>query len=118
MVIHDWALPALLKHGYSIEQVKQWRAEQYNAQQPSTLDDFIRVHGLCIHCRAVGRYISGIHWQDSTRVEHSVELISPGVPESIASLHERELKYALRWDYIYTTCEICGGTGKRLGSDR
>jgi len=36
------------------------------------------------------------HWQDSNGVEHSIALVSPGVPKSIASLHERELKNAMR----------------------
>lgn len=111
-MIQDWTLPALLKHGYSIEQVKQWRTEQDNARKPSTLEDFLRAHGLCVHCRSVGRHISGIHWHDASGVEHSIELVSQGVPESIASLYERELKYASSWDYTYATCEICGGSGK------
>jgi hypothetical protein len=111
-MIHDWTLPALLKHGYSIEQVKQWRTEQDKAGKPSTMDDFLRAHGFCVNCRAAGRHISGIHWQDSSGVEHNIELIARGVPESIASLHQRELKYALQWDFTYATCEIWGGTGK------
>jgi hypothetical protein len=65
------------------------------------------------NCRSAGKFISGVHWQDSTGVEHTIELLAPGVPETIASLHQRELKNALRWDYTYATCEVCGGTGKR-----
>jgi hypothetical protein len=103
---------AFSEHGYSIDAVKHWRTEEANAGRPSTLDDFLQAHGLCVACRAAGRLIAGIHWQDSKGVEHRIELISPGVPESIASLHHRELKYSLQWDYTYINCEICGGTGK------
>lgn len=111
-MIHDYTVPALLKHGYTIQGVKQWRTEQMQAGKPSALEDFLRAHGLCIHCRSAGRNISGIRWWDDDGAEHSVEIVSPGVPETIASLYERELKNALRWDYSYTTCEVCGGTGK------
>jgi len=61
------------------------------------------------------KFISGVHWQDSSGVEHTIELLAPGVPETIASLHQRELKNSLRWDYTYATCEVCEGTGKRPG---
>jgi hypothetical protein len=112
-MIRPHASTGLTKHGYGIEQVKLWRAEQSQAGEPSSLEDFFRAHGLCFDCHAGGKNISGILWQDSSGVEHSIELLAPGVPETIASLHEQELKNALRWDYTYTTCEVCGGTGKR-----
>jgi hypothetical protein len=104
---------ALLNHGYGIEQVKQWRTEQEKAGEPSSFDDFLLAHQLCVDCRAAGKFISGVHWQDSNRVEHTMELLAPGVPETIASLHQRKLKNALRWDYTYATCKACGGTGKQ-----
>ena len=115
VMIHAHSLPALLNHGYSIEQVKQWRTEQEKAGKPSSLDDFLLAHQLCVHCRSAGKFISGVHWQDSSGVEHTVELLALGVPETIASLHQRELKNSLRWDYTYATCEVCEGTGKRPG---
>ena len=111
--MHAHSLPALLNHGYGLEQLKQWRIAQEEAGKPSTLDDFIRAHGLCVHCRSVGKLISGIQWQDSSGAEHTIALLAPEVSETIASLHERELKNALRWDYTYTTCDVCSGTGKR-----
>jgi len=111
-MIRAHALPALQKHGYGIEQVKQWRTEQERVGKPSTFEDFLRAHGYCVHCHSAGKFISGVHWQDSNGVEHSIELLAPGVPETIASIHQRELKDAVRWDYTYTTCEFCGGTGK------
>jgi hypothetical protein len=111
-MIRSHALPALQEHGYGIEQVKQWRTDQEKAGKPSSFDDFLRAHGLCVHCHSAGKFISGVHWEDSGGVEHSIELLASGVPETIASLHERELKNALRWDYIYTSCDICGGSGK------
>ncbi len=43
-MIHAHSLPALLNHGYSIEQVKQWRTEQEKAGKPSSLDDFLLAH--------------------------------------------------------------------------
>jgi hypothetical protein len=111
-MIRSHALPALAKHGHGIEQIKQWRTEQEEVGKPSTFEDFLRAHGLCIRCQSTGNFISGVRWQDSSGNEHSIELLAPGVPETIASIHQRELKDALRWDYTYTTCEVCGGTGK------
>jgi hypothetical protein len=67
-MIHSHAVPALLKHGYGIEQVKQWRTEQEKSGKPSTFDDFLRAHGLCVQCRSAGKFISGIHWQDSNGI--------------------------------------------------
>jgi hypothetical protein len=112
-MIYAHTMPALLNHGYSIQHVKRWRTEQENAGKPSSFDDFLLAHQLCVHCRAIGKFISGILWQDSSGIEHTIELLEPGVPETIASLHQRELKHGLRWDYTYAPCEVCGGTGKR-----
>ncbi len=109
-MIRPHASTGLMKHGYGIGQVKQWRTEQSRAGKPSSLEDFFRAHGLCFNCHAVGQKISGVKWQDPAAVS-SIELLAPGVPESIASIHQRELKDAVRWDYIYTNCEVCGGTG-------
>jgi len=111
-MIRSHSSTGLMRHGYSIEQVKQWRTNEEKAGKPSAFDDFLRAHELCVHCHSVGKLISGLHWRDSSGVEHSINLVAPGVPETIASIHQRELKDAVRWDYSYTTCEMCGGTGK------
>ena len=120
-MIRPHASTGLMKNGYGIEEVKQWRTEQDQAGKPSTLEDFFRTHGLCFNCHAGGKNISGIQWQDSNGAEHSIELLAPGVPETIASIHQRELKNAVRWDYVYKTCEVCGGSGvlpAQDGSDK
>ncbi len=97
-MIRPFASTGLMKHGYSIEQVKQWRAEQSQAGKPSTLEDFFPAHGLCSNCHAVGKNISGVQWQDSSGAEHSIELVSRGVPVTMASLYELDMKSAVRWD--------------------
>jgi hypothetical protein len=114
-MIRSHASTALQEHGYGIEQVKQWRTDQQKAGKPSSFDDFLRAHRLCVPCHSAGKFISGVHWEDSSGVKHGIALLAPGVPETIASLQERELKNAVCWDYTYTTCEVCGGSGKSSG---
>jgi hypothetical protein len=107
------SVTALTKHGYGIGQVKRWREEQNQAGKPSTLDDFCRAHGLCIHCGAEGKNIVGVRWRDLQGTEHTRQLATEGAaPETVASIYEQELKNAAHWDYLYTACTSCGGTGK------
>lgn len=99
------------RHGYGLSQIKQWRTQQHDAGKPSGLDDFLMTHGLCVHCHAAGRTISGVRWRDSSNIEHSVPIVEGG-SETVASLSERELKDALESDYTYAVCNFCGGSGK------
>jgi hypothetical protein len=109
--IRPFANEGLAKHGYSIQQVKTWRAEQYELGRPSTFQDFFSIHGLCPDCYGLGEVISGVFWIDSADVRNTFELIAPGVPETISSLYQRVLKSCKSWNYLYSTCEICGGNG-------
>ena len=103
----------LSKHGYSIESVKQWRTEQKEAGNPSTFDDFLLAHGFCVRCHAAGEFLWGILWQDSDGVEHRIELVKVGDLENgTASIVQRVGENAVRWEEIFATCEVCGGTGK------
>jgi len=38
--------------GYSIHEIKAWRAQEHAAQRPSGLEDFYRAHGICWACKA------------------------------------------------------------------
>jgi hypothetical protein len=104
---HSVAL--LTKHGYSIEAVKAWRTRESEAGRPSGLDDFYRAHGLCVECRGNGNKLLGCRWWDARGKERK-RLLRTGV--TVATLVERYLKDAERWEYWLEPCEACGGTGK------
>src|SRR5205085_803708 len=109
--LRPFASEGLTKHGYAIQQVKTWRAEQMELGRPSSFEDFFVVHGLCLDCFGYGEIISGVYWIDADGIRHEIEIFEPGNPETIGSLHQRILKYAARWNYTYATCETCAGTG-------
>ena len=45
---------SLSEHGYSLTAVKEWRTRQSNDGLPSSFDDFLQEHSLCVECRATG----------------------------------------------------------------
>jgi hypothetical protein len=104
---------ALRKHGYTLQAVKKWRASQHEAGRPSELDDFLRAHGLCVECGGEGMLVIGVRRRDEDGIERTEE-------GPIAVLIQRNglenptnwLSGALKWDYLYRTCSVCGGTGK------
>src|SRR6266849_3384281 len=98
-----------MRHGYSIQTVKAWRAQELEAGKPSGLDDFYQAHGLCIECRGNGDKLLGCRWRDAKGKEHK-RMLRAGV--TVATLHERHLKNAKEWDYLLETCDACAGTGK------
>jgi hypothetical protein len=100
------------KYGYSLEQIKKWRTDRLDAGLPNRYEDFIEEHGFCVHCRAAGRFLTGICWRDFKGESQYMEIESPGVPMGIADLHEREGPQASDWGERYADCEICGGTGR------
>jgi hypothetical protein len=41
-------------HGYTLAAIKEWRTQEGSVGRPSTLNDFIEAHELCLECRATG----------------------------------------------------------------
>jgi hypothetical protein len=37
-----------------MQDVKSWRASEFDAGRPSSLTDYLAAHGYCIHCHGVG----------------------------------------------------------------
>jgi len=112
MTIFEWLDPK--KHGYDISYIKQWRTLEHEAGRPSGLEDFFKAHGLCLGCRGAGRTVTGVWWRDSGSEKRSFTL--EGSSESIASLHEKYLKDSSEWNYTYSTCPQCEGSGKAVSS--
>ena len=103
----------LLRYGYTLQTVKEWRTHEHEAGRPSALDDFFRAHGLCYQCRANGRLVTGVRWRDSNGNERSEE----GPVALLVQKHklDRETKWLTderRWEYLYESCNACAGTGK------
>lgn len=106
--------PSSLLHGFSIDDVKQWRATEDGAGRPTGLEDFYRAHGLCVHCRANGQLLIGIHWKDAQGVEQNDSLGTDEAPVTISDLlriHQLDKNQSC-WNYLWENCEICGGSGK------
>ena len=104
----------IFSHGYTLEAMKEWRAREHEAGRPSELDDFLRAHHICIECRGNGKFAIGVRWRDKDGSEREVE-------GPVAVLVERYdldnpakwLSDTRKWDYVYQSCEACGGTGTR-----
>jgi hypothetical protein len=102
----------LSRHGFTIQQVKEWRETQYKAGSDSGLDDFYRAHGICVECGGHGRLVTGVRWRDEDGIERAEE-------DSVASLVQRHsldnpkhwLTDALKWDSLYENCGSCHGLG-------
>ena len=106
-------MEGLRKHGYKLEDVREWRRAEYEAGRPSGYDDFFRAHGLCVECGGEGRLVIGVRWRDDDGVERS----EAGPVAVLFQRHNLEnptnwLSDALKWDYSYETCGVCGGSGK------
>jgi hypothetical protein len=102
----------LLKHGFSIQQVKEWREREYAAGRDSGLDDFYSAHDICVACRGHGKLVFGVRWRD----EHGIERSEKGPIASLIQCHGLDdpknwLTDALKWDYLYETCGSCKGVG-------
>lgn len=102
----------LARHGFSIQQVKEWREREHEAGRTSALDDFYRAHGICVECGGHGTLVMGVCWRDADGIERSEE-------GPVATLLERHglqnaknwLNSERKWDYLYETCESCRGSG-------
>ena len=54
------------QHGLILLQIKAWRAAQFQAGNPSSLDDFYAAHELCKNCGCLGACYVG--WDEQTDV--------------------------------------------------
>ena len=102
----------LFTHGFTLEAVKEWRAREHEAGRPSGLDDFLRDHNLCVECRGNGKFAIGVRWRDNDGIERAEE----GPVAVLVQQHELEnpakwLSDTRKGDYLYESCETCGGTG-------
>lgn len=84
----------LESHGSSINQIKEWRERQYDAGEPSGLDDFYAAHGLCFDCSSSGVQMVG--WSSPT-------------PEELARHGDLEPDEDLP---VYEVCATCAGGGE------
>jgi hypothetical protein len=81
---------SLREHGFTIEDIKQWRKRQFEAGKPSNLKDFFDTHGLCSVCectgvRLVGRDDSGEPiWKVCEVCEGTGDFAYPAWPTSIS----------------------------------
>jgi hypothetical protein len=56
--IHDEGT-SLEARGFSLMQIKDWRAREYDAGRPAGLEDFFLAHNLCITCQCRGLIMLG-----------------------------------------------------------
>src|SRR5690242_19189807 len=59
------------RHGYTVNEIKEWRSREHGAGRPSELDDFCRAHGTCPKCRGDGRLVIGLRWRDRDGIERA-----------------------------------------------
>ena len=85
-------------HGFTLRDIKAWRAGENAAGRPSEVFRFYEAHGLCFDCRASGIKMDG--WGP----------IPPEVEEPFRR------KYGLDQFPFSKICETCGGTGKATRS--
>ena len=79
--------------GFSIEQIRLWRKQEYELGRSSGLSDFYATNGLCFDCGSDG--VQQIGWSEPTEAE------LPGA-------YERGLEQLP----FYVVCPTCCGIGK------
>jgi hypothetical protein len=104
----------LFRRGFTLDAVKEWRTREHEAGRPSGLDDFLRAHNLCVECRGNGEFAIGVRWRDEDGIERAEE----GPVATLVRQHELDnrtkwLTDTRKWDYLYESCQSCGGTGER-----
>lgn len=50
---------------FTLDQIRAWRQERYDAGQPSTFLDFLRVHEICPTCKGRGIILN---WEKNENV--------------------------------------------------
>lgn len=56
----------LEEHGFSIDGIREWRLQEYEAGRRSSLEDFDRIHGICRACSCYGLQMTG--WDEESAV--------------------------------------------------
>jgi hypothetical protein len=69
-----------------LPKIKAWRATEFEAGRPSSLEDYFRANGFCIHCHGVGIALN------EKRIGHKVLGWQGETP-------------------LFEKCEVCDGTG-------
>jgi len=80
--------------GVTIQQIKEWRAIEFDAGRPNSLDDFYSAHQLCKKCRGEG--VCMIGWSQPVNADEF---------QATQELNLEELP-------LYAVCPLCGGTGR------
>lgn len=83
--------------GFTIQNIKDWRAAQYAAGLPSSLVDFYTTHGICLDCQGQG--VKFVGWSmpiNEAEVEGARELGLEELP-------------------LYEVCQSCRGSGMQTG---
>ena len=57
---------SLEEEGFSLIAIKRWREAQVAAGEPSSLDDFFHIYGICPTCRCYGLHMTG--WNEHDEV--------------------------------------------------
>jgi hypothetical protein len=107
----------LFRRGFTLPAVKEWRTREHEAGRPSGLDDFLRAHNICVDCRGNGEFAIGVRW----RSEDGIERTEEGPVAALVLQYQLDnpakwLSETLKWDYLYESCETCGGTGELIQS--
>jgi len=106
----------LARHGLTIQEAKEWRQKECEEGRPSGFEDFLRAYRLCLECRGEGTQVVGVHWRDADDIERAergpvADLIQHYSLDNPAKWPTQKLK----WNYLYETCAVCGGSGKSSG---
>ena len=102
----------LSRHGFTFQQVREWREGEYKAGRASGLDDFYRAHGICVECGGHGRLVLGVRWRDDGGEERSeTGPIAPLVQHHGLDNPKNWLTDKLKWNYLYETCGCCKDLG-------
>jgi hypothetical protein len=105
----------MAKHGFTIQQVKEWREKELKAGRPSGLEDFYRAHNIdiCVECSGQGTRAIGARWRDEDGFERSeAGPVAYLVQRYNLDKPKRWLTNVRKWDYLYVPCPSCEGSGK------
>ncbi len=110
MAIYD-VMPKI-PEGFTVAEVKQWRADQQNAGRPSGVDDFLSAHGYCINCLGHGRLIIRVSWRDSEGNDCYYDSPISDPPVELRSIPKGPWEPITNWECRYAACPVCGGSGR------